>query len=154
VIHPPACKRYRKALQFCKRMRADVLAYAAGIADGQAVTAALQTTVDRMTGAELAHKTGALADQARHARRLRTQLSAQYAAQRSAGRAISRLLSGAHFNASISAAQAHAGLASVLSKLGKRGISAAGLANVAATALPEGPIAAEPGFADTTGAET
>ncbi len=147
LIHPPACARYRKALRFCKRLRADVLAYAAGVADGQAVTAALQTTVDRMTGAELAHKAGDLADQARHAGRLRRQLSAQYAAQRRAGRAISQLLSGAHFSASISAAQSQAGLASVLSKLGARGISAAGLAKVAATALPEGPIAAEPGFA-------
>lgn len=147
VIHPPACARYRKALQFCKRLRADVLAYAASVADGQAVTTALLRTVDRMTGAELAHKAGALADQARHAGRLRTQLSAQYAAQRRAGRAISQLLAGAHFSASISAAQAHAGLAGVLSKLGGRGISAAGLAEVAAAALPEGSIAAEPGFA-------
>ncbi len=147
VIHPPACARYRKALQFCKRLRADVLAYAASVADGQAVAAALLTTVDRMTGAELARKAGALANQARHAGRLHTQLSAQYAAQRRAGRAISQLLSGAHFSASISAAQAHAGLADVLSKLGGRGISAAGLAKVAAAALPEGSIAAEPGFA-------
>jgi hypothetical protein len=118
VIHPPACARYQKALRFCKRLRADVLAYAASVADGQAVTAALLTTVDRMAGAELARNAGALANQARHAGRLRTQLAAQYAAQRRAGRAISQLLSGAHFSASISATQAHAGLAGVLSKLG------------------------------------
>ena len=147
LIHPPPCARYRKALRFCKRLRADVLAYAASVANGQAVAAALMTTVDRMTGAELARKAGALASQARHAGRLRRQLSAEYAAQRRAGRAISHLLSSAHFSASISAAQAHAGLAAVLSKLGRRGISAAGLAKVSAVALPEGSIAAEPGFA-------
>jgi hypothetical protein len=146
VIHPPACARYPKALQFCKRLRAQILAYAASVADGQAVTAALLTTVDRITGAELAHNSSALARQARHAGHLHTQLAARYAAQRRAGRAISQLFSGAHFSASISAAQAHAGLAGVLSKLGGRGISAAGLAKVAAAALPEGSIAAEPGF--------
>jgi len=68
------------------------------------------------TGAELEHKAGALAGQASHAGRLRDQLSVQYAAQRRAGLAISRLLLGEYFSSSISAAQAQAGLASVLSK--------------------------------------
>ncbi len=147
VIHPPACAHYGKALSFCKRLRAQILAYASAVADGQAVAAALMTTVDRMTGAEHAHNGGALASQARHASRLRSQLLAQYSAQRRAGRAISRLLSGAHFNSSISASQAGAGLAAVVSKLGRRGISKAALGEAAASALPEGSIAAEPGFA-------
>lgn len=147
AIHPPACSHYRKALRFCKRLRAEVTAYAAAVADGQAVSAALLSTVDRMTGAELAHQPGALAKQASHAGRLRTQLAVQYAAQRRAGLAISRLLEGEHFRSSISATQTQAGLADVLSKLGGRGISAAGLAKVAASTLPEGPISAESGFA-------
>jgi hypothetical protein len=147
VIHPPPCARYPKALSFCKRLRAQILAYASAVADGQAVAAALMTTVDRMTGAEHAHNGGALARQARHASRLRSQLLAQYAAQRRAGRAIARLLSGAHFSSSISAAQAGAGLAAVVSKLGRRGISKAALGEAAASALPEGSITAEPGFA-------
>jgi len=123
------------------------MAYASSVVDGQAVSAALLTTVDRMTGAELGHNAVALAKQARHAGRLRGQLSVQYAAQRRAGLAISRLLLGEHFSSSISAAQAQAGLADLLSKLGGQGISAAGLAKVAAAPLPEGSIPAEAGFA-------
>lgn len=148
VIHPPSCSRFPKAAKFCRSLRAQVLAYANSLANGQAVAAALLTTVDRMTGAELGHNARALAGQAAHANRLRSQLLAQQKAQRLAGMAISRLLSGAHFRASISAAQTQAGLAAALSRLAPRGISSGALEKAAAFLLPEGSIGAAAGFGD------
>jgi hypothetical protein len=148
AVHLPPCGRYKqKALQFCKSLRDQTLAYANSLADGEAIAAALLTTVDRMTGAELSHNSSALGKQGRHATSLRKQLAAQGAAQRRAGRAIARLLYGAHFKASISAAQAQAGQAAVLSKLAARGLAASALVSAAASELPTGPIAAEAGFA-------
>ncbi len=114
------------------------------------VSAAAFLAAEGVVGGEvgaLAGTTCGVPKQARHAGRLRTQLAVQYAAQRRAGLAISRLLEGEHFRSSISATQTQAGLADVLSKLGGHGISAAGLAKVAATTLPEGPMSAEAGFA-------
>jgi hypothetical protein len=147
AVHLPPCGRYKKALQFCRRLRTQALAYANSIAGAQAIATALLTTVDRMTGAELSHNRSALSRQGRHAASLRKQLAVQHAAQSRAGRAIARLLSSAHFSAAISAAQAQAGQAGALSKLARRGVTTSALEGVAASELPAGSIDAEAGFA-------
>ncbi len=147
AAHLPSCAHYRRALSFCRRLRAAALAYATSLADGRALTAALLTTVDRMTGAELAHNPTALAAQSRHASSLRRAISTQYAAQRRSGRAIARLLAVEHFSAAISPAQTAAGEASALSKLAHRGLGASTLEGLAASELPTGTITAEAGFA-------
>jgi hypothetical protein len=145
--HLPSCRRFPKALSFCKRLRAAVHAYATSVSNGQALTAALLTTVDRMTGAELAHNRRALARQARHALSLRSAVAAQYSAQLRAGRLIARLLSGERFSSGISAAQTASGNVLVLSKLARRGLAESALESLAASELPTGAITAASGFA-------
>jgi hypothetical protein len=126
------------ARTFCLRLRTGELRYLAALRRGEAIDAALLTTVDRVSGAYRARNGSALKLQVRHATDLRAQLKAARGRGRAARRAIAALLRSDRVGVTLSVVQQQRGLGKALSKL--HGVSQARLEQVAHVRLAAAPI--------------
>jgi hypothetical protein len=139
AAHLPSCGvRADAARSFCERLRADELRYLAALRRGEAIDAALLTTVDRVSGAYKARNGSALKLQVRHAADLRGQLKAARARGRTARRTIAALLRSHKLGVTLSVSLQQRGMAKALSKL--QGVSQARLEQVAHVRLAAAPM--------------
>ncbi len=122
----PKCRKYAVVVRaYCEKLRRAELRYLTVLRSGQAVSAALMLTVDRITGAYEAHDRSALALQSGHATALRTELSSGLARERAAAHALAALIQSQRLTIELSGPQEQAGIARAFSKLAHLGVTGA-----------------------------
>jgi hypothetical protein len=137
-VRLPACRGDRRSRRFCRVLRPKLLSLILAARTAESVSAAMETTVNRLSGAEAANNAAGVTRQEAAALDLRTRMSRAAAARDTLGTAVAKEIRGAGVRVTFTKSEDANGLRIALKRLAKDGVTiSAFIARAGAAASPK-----------------
>jgi hypothetical protein len=137
-VRLPACRGHGRAGRFCRALRPKLLSLILAARTVESVNAAMETTINRISGAQKAHNAAGVRRQGAAAVRLRARMSRAAAARDTLGVTVAKRIRAAGVGVKLSQAQDSTGVGFVLKRLAKDRVTiSAFTARAGAAATPK-----------------